>query len=186
MGQRHRKIQDELVQVVYTGATQHPTISRQLGGKDLKVGKYWLDISFPDGPPLEYERSGLEIGDGFIAWSQQKVSQEQQWRITRALWPTAALSSLWAAGKVLCGINYRRVKQALGLEGSDPFSPEERHRTSQAPDGGLPAGTATPGNLVGSAAEEPSLADPQSNDPKSSTKPDPDTKKTPLQLPHPP
>ncbi|GAB1740885.1 hypothetical protein NU219Hw_g5961t1 [Hortaea werneckii] len=210
--QRHRKIQDELVQVVYTGATQHPTISRQLGGKDLKVGKYWLDISFPDGPPPEYERSGLEIGDGFIAWSQQKVSQEQQWRITRALWPTAALSSLWAAGKVLCGINFRRVKQALGLEGSDPFSPEERYRTamqimekhqraqerkqlgnpraSQTPDGGLPSGTATPGNLIGSAssaAEESSLAEPQSNDPQqqqnSSTKPDPNIKKLPYNFP---
>lgn len=123
---RHKKIQDELVAVVYTGAVQHPAISRQLG-PDPKVGKYWLDISFPDGPPPEYERSGLEIGDGFVAWSQQKVSQEQQWRVTRALWPAAAVQSLWATGKVLWGMNVRRVRQALGWEGAvDPASPEGR------------------------------------------------------------
>lgn len=124
---RHKKIQNELVQIVFTGCTQHPAIARQLG-KEPKVGKYWLDISFPDGPPQEYERSGVEIGDGFIAWSQQKVTGEQQWRLTRALWPRAAFDSLWATSKVLVGIQYRRVKQALGWEGKDPFSPEERFR----------------------------------------------------------
>ncbi|KAI6810342.1 hypothetical protein KC340_g17824 [Hortaea werneckii] len=60
-------------------------------------------------------------------------------------------------------------------------------RASQTPDGGLPGGSATPGNLIGSAAEEPSLVDPQSNDsqqpPKSSTKPDPSTPKLPYNFP---
>ncbi|TKA28213.1 hypothetical protein B0A50_04185 [Salinomyces thailandicus] len=126
---RHKKIQDELVQVIYTGAIQHPTISRQLGSTP-KVGKYWLDISFPDAPPQEYERAGLEIGEGFIAWSRQKVSQEEQWRLMRALWPSAAFNSLWATGKVLGGLNIRRVKQALGWEERDPLSPEERYRTA--------------------------------------------------------
>ncbi|KAK4499496.1 hypothetical protein PRZ48_010011 [Zasmidium cellare] len=125
--QRHRKIQDELVQIVFTGSQQHPGINRQLGN-EAKIGKYWLDISFPDGPPQEYERSGLEIGDGYIAWSQQRISPENQWRLMRALYPKAAFDSLWATTKVLAGIQYRRVKQALGWEGRDPFSPEERYR----------------------------------------------------------
>ncbi|KAF2164502.1 hypothetical protein M409DRAFT_56759 [Zasmidium cellare ATCC 36951] len=125
--QRHRKIQDELVQIVFTGSQQHPGIHRQLGN-EAKIGKYWLDISFPDGPPQEFERSGLEIGDGFIAWSQQRISPENQWRLMRALYPKAAFDSIWATTKVLAGIQYRRVKQALGWEGRDPFSPEERYR----------------------------------------------------------
>ncbi|EME43898.1 hypothetical protein DOTSEDRAFT_71639 [Dothistroma septosporum NZE10] len=124
---RHKKIQEELVQVVYKGAQQHPGIARQLG-KDAKIGKYWLDISFPDGPPQEFERSGIEIGDGYIAWSQQRISPESQWRLMRALWPKAAFDSVWATTKVLAGIQYRRAKQALGWEGKDPFSPEERYK----------------------------------------------------------
>lgn len=125
--QRHRKIQDELVQIVFSGSQQHPGIYRQLGNES-KVGKYWLDISFPDGPPQEYERSGLEIGDGYIAWSQQRISPENQWRLMRALWPKPLFDSVWATTKVLAGIQYRRVKQALGWEGKDPFSPEERYK----------------------------------------------------------
>ena len=126
---RHRKVQDELVQIVFAGSANHPTIARQLG-KDLKIGKYWLDISFPDGPPQEYERSGIEIGDGFIAWSQQRVSQEKQWRLMRALWPQATANSTWATVKVLSGIQWRRLKQAMGWEGVDPHAPEERFRVA--------------------------------------------------------
>lgn len=124
---RHKKVQDELVQIVYLGSVNHPGIARQLG-KDLKVGKYWLDISFPDGPPQEYERSGIEIGDGFIAWSQQRVSPEKQWRLMRALWPEATATSSWATLKVLGGIQWRRFKQSMGWEGVDPAAPEERFR----------------------------------------------------------
>lgn len=125
--ERHKKIQNELVQIVFSSSQQHPAIKQQLGPQ-AKVGKYWLDISFPDGPPQEYERSGLEFGDGYIAWSRERIDPETQWRLTRALWPKATFDSLWAASKVLFGINYRRAMQALGWSEADPFSPEERYR----------------------------------------------------------
>ena len=124
---RHSKINNELVQLVYRESLKHPGVARQLG-KDTKIGKCWLDISFPDGPPQEYERSGIEIADTYIAWSQQRMSPEDHFRMIRALWPKAAFDSLYATTSVLAGINYRRIKQALGWEGKDPFSPEERMR----------------------------------------------------------
>lgn len=124
---RHKKIQDELVQLVFGGAARHPRVGMQIG-KDLKIGRYWLEIQFPDGPPQEYVRSGLEIGDDFIAWSPQRVSPESQYRLTRTLWPTATFNSLWATTKLFSGIQYRRVKQALGMEEVNPFSPEERFK----------------------------------------------------------
>lgn len=124
---RIKKIQDELVQVVFLGCSKHPAISRQLG-TEPKIGKYWLDISFPDAPPPDYIRSGLEFGDGFVAWSQQKVDEMEQSRLMRALWPQATASSSWATVKALAGIQYRRVKQTLGLEAPDPSSPEGRTR----------------------------------------------------------
>ncbi|KAF2772083.1 hypothetical protein EJ03DRAFT_267283 [Teratosphaeria nubilosa] len=125
--ERHKRIQHQLIDMVFTGAKQHPMVQRQLG-KNPKVGKYWLDISFPDGPPQEYERSGLELGDGFIAWSRQRISQEQQFRVTRALWPKSVFNGVWASTKALAGINFRRIKQALGWGGKDPLSVEERYR----------------------------------------------------------
>lgn len=124
---RHAKIQNELVQLVFKGIQKHPGINMQIG-KEAKVGKYWLEITFPDAPPQEYERSGIEIGEDFVAWSQQKVTQEQQWRINRALWPRAAFDGAWNAGLVLVGINYRRFKQWMLGESVDPFSPEERFK----------------------------------------------------------
>ncbi|KAK0260647.1 hypothetical protein B0A54_14659 [Friedmanniomyces endolithicus] len=124
---RQKKLLDELVQIVYTTSVKHPAVQVVLG-PNPKVGKFWLDVAFPDRPPPEYIRSGLEIGDGFVAWSQQKVDQEKQWRITRILWPTAVAQGFWAAGNVLVGMQYRRAKQALGWEGKDLHSPEEQYR----------------------------------------------------------
>ncbi|KAM0712194.1 hypothetical protein Q7P37_011288 [Cladosporium fusiforme] len=124
---RHKKIQDELVQMVYGGAQRHPRVGTQIG-KDMKIGRYWLEIQFPDGPPQEYVRSGLEIGDDFIAWSPQRISPESHYRLNRALWPKATFDGLWATTKLFTGIHFRRLKQALGWEEVNPFSPEERFK----------------------------------------------------------
>lgn len=124
---RRKKIQDALVQQVFKASKKHPAVQQHLGN-DLKVGKYWLDISFPDGPPPEYKRYGLEIGDSEIYWASERISPEEQFRLQRALWPVAVLNATWAASKAVGGIHYRRVKQWLGVEGVDPFSPEERLR----------------------------------------------------------
>lgn len=155
----HKKIQDELVQIVYTGCTSHPTISRQLGS-NLQVGKYWLDISFPDGPPQEYERKGIEIGDGFVAWSVQRLDAEKQWRVERALVPRAAAEGVWRTVSVLAGMNWRRVKQRLGFEGPDGGSPEERYRVAlemqQRQQSG--SGSGSGGREVGKAQTDPDVA----------------------------
>lgn len=126
---RHKQLQDELVQLVFSGAKQHPRVGMSIG-KDLKVGRYWLEISFPDGPPQEYVRSGVEIGDDFIAWSPQRMSAENHYRMTRALWPQATFNGFWATTKIFTGIQYRRLKQALGWEEVNPFSPEERFKVA--------------------------------------------------------
>lgn len=125
---RHKKIQDALVAQIFSNSKKHPALQMHLG-KDLRVGKYWLDITFPDGPPQEYERWGLEIGDsGDISWAAERISPEEQFRLQRALWPTAIAKATYAAVRSIAGIQWRRVKQATGWEEVDPFSPEERLR----------------------------------------------------------
>ncbi|KAK4952401.1 hypothetical protein LTR10_009207 [Elasticomyces elasticus] len=124
---RHKDLQSELVRLVFSGSIKHPTVSAALG-PNPKVGKYWLDISFPDAPPPEYVRTGIEVGEGYVAWSKQKVSQENRFRWARVVWPEAAARSLWVGGKTLWDVEFRRVKQAMGWEGRDPNSVEEKYR----------------------------------------------------------
>lgn len=168
---RHKKLQDELVAVVFNGAKQHPRVAMSIG-KDLKVGRYWLEISFPDGPPQEYVRSGIEIGDDFVAWSPQKLSPENHFRLTRALWPKATFDGVYNTAMIFTGIQYRRLKQALGWEEVNPASVEERFKVALeqmeakkagkgrggSPVGGnpQPSPEGTPGSLVSvsSAANE--------------------------------
>lgn len=168
---RHKKLQDELVAVVFNGAKQHPRVAMSIG-KDLKVGRYWLEISFPDGPPQEYVRSGIEIGDDFVAWSPQKLSPENHFRLTRALWPKATFDGVYNTAMIFTGIQYRRLKQALGWEEVNPASVEERFKVALeqmeakkagkgrggSPVGGnpQPSPEGTPGSLVSvsSAASE--------------------------------
>lgn len=117
----------ELVKIVYDTAQKHPAFVRQLG-RDPKVGQCWLDIIFPDGPPQEYARAGIEIGDDFVAYSLQRIDAQQQHRITRTLWPTAALNGLYNGGKVLLGFQYHRLKQLLGWEvDSTPGSQDAKY-----------------------------------------------------------
>ena len=153
-------ITGELADIIYQGSVAHPVIAKQLG-RDPKVGKYWLDISFPDGPPQEYARSGIEIGDDFIALSTQRLSPEQQHRVNRALWPSAAFNGLYASSKVLFAFQYRRLKQALGLESTpEPGSAEAQMQhmlqrlqaQQQQKQGKLVSGKAQPDASAGTPA----------------------------------
>lgn len=103
----------------FSGITSaNPVVARQLG-PDAERGKHWLDVTFPDGPPQEYVRSGLEIGDGFIAWSRQRITSETQHRLARALWPTALFKSLTAYYHVLSRFQLRQLSESLGYPKTD-------------------------------------------------------------------
>lgn len=189
---RHKRLQDELVQLVFTGARQHPRVGMAIG-KDLKIGRYWLEISFPDGPPPEYVRSGIEIGDDFIAWSPQKISPENHFRMTRALLPYGTLSSFYATASIMTGIHYRRLKQALGWEEVNPGSPEERFKVALEAMEQKKAGKGRGGSPVGDEPQAPPAGTPGSlvsvssaaNEAQSSPKASEDRMPLPFALPFP-
>jgi len=92
-----------------------PRLARRMGQIDQQAGRFWLDITFPDGPPQEYERSGLEVTDNYIAWTTRPVSQQNYHRLHRALWPSAAFNSVYATGRYIFNLQLLRAKQFLGL-----------------------------------------------------------------------
>lgn len=125
--ERHKKIHRELASLFGALPKRHPGLQRQLG-PNVKVGKFWLDTTFPDGPPPEFSRWGIEVADQYIAWSRQVIQEEDRDRLARILWPTAMLSSLYATAKVWLMIEYRQLTQALGFKNRDINAPEERIR----------------------------------------------------------
>lgn len=96
------------------GVKQHKGLARALG-QNVKVGKVWLDVQFPDKPPQDYSRKGIEIGEDFIAWSEQRITKQEYERTTRALYPTALASSLYAYCRVMWTFQVQKFRSSFGL-----------------------------------------------------------------------
>jgi hypothetical protein len=90
-----------------------------MGDINITVGAHWLDITFPDGPPTEYERSGLEIGE-HIAWTTRPVTEVNYHRLNRALYPTAVFTSVLASSKYLVDRQTEMVRRFFNLPPSPP------------------------------------------------------------------
>ncbi|KAK4997044.1 hypothetical protein LTR66_003470 [Elasticomyces elasticus] len=121
------EMRTQLTDIVFQGATSHPALAIHLG-KDAAIGKHWLDHTFPDGPPQEHVRSGVEVGETFIAWTSKPVPPETQQRLDRALWPTAAFNSLYATTRVMARMQWQKMKEMIGMGGDGKGSPEEQYR----------------------------------------------------------
>lgn len=83
------------------------------------MGKAWLDIDFPDGPPPEFERYGLQFGEGYIAYTSKPVTHRNYMRLNNALYPKAVALSAWMSLRMFYRIQVLRVKRALGLAPSN-------------------------------------------------------------------
>lgn len=112
---RHAKMRDQLVSIVRTTIANDPRFTKRMGDINITIGAHWLDITFPDGPPIEYERSGIEIGDDHITWTTRPVTQLNYHRLNRAIYPTAVFSSIYASTSYLFTQHTRQIKQYLGL-----------------------------------------------------------------------
>ncbi|MCJ1445254.1 MAG: hypothetical protein MMC23_005759 [Stictis urceolatum] len=92
-------------------------------GTPITTGTYWLDIDFPDGPPPEYERAGIEITEDYIAYTVRPVDPLNVSRLQSALWPTATGASLWASCSAYLKLHTARIKKALNMEDSTRKTP---------------------------------------------------------------
>ncbi|KAK0650462.1 hypothetical protein DIS24_g6724 [Lasiodiplodia hormozganensis] len=111
---RHEQIRHKLVSLVRNHIARDPAAKR-LGHVDVTRGRYWLDIVFPDGPPQEYERAGIEIADDYIAWTRRPVDQINYQRLKRALWPVAVASGALASTQYLFHVQMNKFREWVGL-----------------------------------------------------------------------
>ncbi|KAL9088732.1 MAG: hypothetical protein Q9165_006041 [Trypethelium subeluteriae] len=129
--QRHQKIQEELVALIMMHVTGNVRFSHSLGGAP-KAGKIWLDIQFPNGPPPEFERTGILVTEDYIALAKRTSSELDEQRINRALWPSAAFSSIYASMRVLWRIQWQKAKATLGIQTKPTREDEQLRQSMQA------------------------------------------------------
>ncbi|KAL8785585.1 MAG: hypothetical protein Q9195_008571 [Heterodermia aff. obscurata] len=88
-------------------------------GMPIETRKFWLDIDFPDGPPPEYERTGLEIADDYIALTTRPVDAIEVSRLQESLWPLPVAVSLWSSYSTLWSLQLARAKGLLGIKSGE-------------------------------------------------------------------
>ncbi|KAI4101440.1 MAG: hypothetical protein LQ339_005089 [Xanthoria mediterranea] len=107
-------LKNELTGLVGQFVGAIPQMERVLG-KGSVPKRHWLDIDFPDGPPPEYERKGLEITVDHISWATRPVHPLHYMKLQKALWPTSLASSMWASYKTMASLQYAKLRSYLKL-----------------------------------------------------------------------
>ncbi|KAG0651316.1 hypothetical protein D0Z07_2130 [Hyphodiscus hymeniophilus] len=120
-----KRVRDDLANFVRTAAEKHPLLTVRCG-KGMKLRRYWLDVDFPTHPPPEFERTGIEITDDFVAISTMPVEPLTVSRIRNILWPSPVMKSSWSFIKVLVAEDIRSIAKVLGLQTGSPTTTIEQ------------------------------------------------------------
>ncbi|KAK7733971.1 hypothetical protein SLS53_007965 [Cytospora paraplurivora] len=94
----HRqRVKDDLSMLVKKAAEHNP-VTKKWGksGKDFQLGPTWLIISFPERPPPEWVRAGIEITDDTIAITTRKFDPRTKAVLDRILKPYPMASATYA------------------------------------------------------------------------------------------
>ena len=83
---------------------------QRLLGTPIIVGKQWLEFFYPNGPPIEYDRLGIEITDNYVAILERPVDPRKVRRLQRVLYPETALKALWDSSSTLGRMELARLK----------------------------------------------------------------------------
>lgn len=85
-------------------------------GSNIELGQYWLDVKFPDRPPPEYVRKGVEISDEYIAWSQQTIPHSHYIQLRHMMYPKAIFAAAYTSVTIFTQLQWIKVKDLLGLD----------------------------------------------------------------------
>ncbi|ORY15023.1 hypothetical protein BCR34DRAFT_196978 [Clohesyomyces aquaticus] len=151
---RVQRIQMELIGLVRQGSSTRPDYIRRLGEIDPQKGYWWIELKFPDGPPQEYERPGIEITDDLrYRWTTRSVNEIHHQRLNNVLVPTAVAKSIYVDTKKKVERSWLGLQKYVGW-GNTPSKPPESlpppppppppPTQQQSPPAGKTSGSPTP------------------------------------------
>lgn len=176
--ERTQRIRMELVSLIRSLAINSSAYKARLGKIRPDGGNVWLEIKFPDGPPIEYERPGVEVTEDLaLRWTTRPVEESHHRRLNNALFPTAVANSLYADTKVKVIRSWNDFRTYIGFEDksqerrkslsqiltSPPLPPKPNSPTSTTPSGSSSDTTPSASNTQQSetqASPPPSQKDP--------------------------
>lgn len=111
------KIRGELVTMVRDLATKNPKFTFLLGKIDPTKGSIWIEVKFPDGPPLEYERPGIELTEDLtFRKATQVVDPIHHRKLANVLMPTVVANSVYADMKRRLYASWLDLRKYAGFE----------------------------------------------------------------------
>ncbi|KAF2679322.1 hypothetical protein K458DRAFT_347000 [Lentithecium fluviatile CBS 122367] len=115
--QRIDRIRGELISMIRTLAVKNPSYVQRLGKINPNAGSIWIEVRFPDGPPVEYERPGYELTDELnFRKTTRPVDQMHHQRLENALFPTAVATAVYADAKMRALAHWRGFRKYMGWE----------------------------------------------------------------------
>jgi hypothetical protein len=102
---------------VRTRVAKTPQLVAKIGNVDTKKGNLWVEFNFPDGPPLEYERPGIELTED-LEWRKatRPVEAVHHHRLNKILAPTAVASAVYKDTTRRAAKSWKTMKVYMGWD----------------------------------------------------------------------
>ncbi|RDA86849.1 hypothetical protein CP532_1409 [Ophiocordyceps camponoti-leonardi (nom. inval.)] len=88
-------VKADLVGILHKVISANKEYAMFLGGKDIKVGRLWLDITFPNRPPPKHYIHGLAFCNDGIYWSRQPIEASLARSLDETVYPKAVALTFW-------------------------------------------------------------------------------------------
>ncbi|KAF4505478.1 hypothetical protein G6O67_007423 [Ophiocordyceps sinensis] len=121
--QIQKDIKRGLAETIRSAAAKNPQYAKALGGQNIIIRKYWLDILYPPKPPPKHYMSGIIVYDDGIYWGDRPVDSATAGSLSIALYPKAVATAAWTFCDSLFTQTVNDVANALRL--NPPLSPPE-------------------------------------------------------------
>lgn len=114
---RASKIRGELITMVRSLIATIPQWEAKLGKVDPEKGKAWVEVQFPDSPPVEYERPGIALTEE-LEWvkATRPVEALHHYQLNKILKPTGVASAVYQDVKRRTSQSWQDLKVYVGWD----------------------------------------------------------------------
>lgn len=94
-----------------------PPYVARLGTIDMSKGNVWTEVRFPDGPPIEYERPGIELTED-LEWRKttRPVEELHHHRLKKLMYPSEVTNALYQDTKRKVKVSWTNLRTYVGWE----------------------------------------------------------------------